>query len=55
METKSGLTSNLFTNTGVFIMVFNVYLHFFDESRPWDDVVWGCTKLYLVVRSGTML
>ena len=47
-------------------MVSNIYLHFFDESRLWDDVVRGgmgsygiiwrirCgTEWYGMVRSGT--
>ena len=31
-------------------MVSNVYLHFFDESRLWDDVVWGGLGSYGIVR-----
>ena len=36
-------------------MVSNVYLHFFDESRLWNDVVqsgWSDTEWYVLVRSG---
>ena len=35
-------------------MVSNVYLHFFDESRLCDDVVWGGMGSYGIVRRSTL-
>ena len=35
-------------------MVSNIYLHFFDENRLWDDVLRGGMGSYGIVRCSTV-